>query len=392
MRADCDRSWQIDALREGRLGPRDAESFERHRRLCAACAACIARDEKLRSLGRALGSGGPSELALRRLRARVLRDAATGHTPSRTRAWLPVVAAAVAAALLALWHPSAHRGALPALAAAPVGSVPATRAAPLDPLAATVTGSSDARWTQARAEQVERVRLDEGTLAVRVRPQRAGERFLVELPDGEIEVRGTTFQVTVRGGATARVHVDEGKVELRLNGQVARDMTSSDTWAASSVASPAPPLRLPAPTMGSSSVAASSVARTATAGGLPSEETTRYSDAVQALREGKFGDAAEAFHAFASANPSASQAEDASFLEAVALARAGRVDAAGLAAMHHLESFPASFHRKDAAILVARAAAARNECDQARAVLAPWLGQPADADALRALRGCRPAP
>jgi hypothetical protein len=79
--------------------------------------------------------------------------------------------------------------------------------------------------------------------------------------------------------------------------------------------------------------------------------------------------------------------EDASFLEAVALARAGRADAAALAAKHHLASYPSSFHRKDAAVLVARAASGRGDCAKARAVLAPWIAS-TDDDVRAALRTC----
>ena len=43
-------------------------------------------------------------------------------------------------------------------------------------------------------------------------------------------------------------------------------------------------------------------------------------------------------------------------------------------AEQHLARFPASFHRKEAAILVARSHRERNDCAGARAVLAPWLG------------------
>jgi TolA-binding protein len=111
---------------------------------------------------------------------------------------------------------------------------------------------------------------------------------------------------------------------------------------------------------------------------------------MERLRDGHYEDAAAAFHAFVAAWPRSSQAEDASFLEAVALARAGRPDAAGLAAERHLATFPTSFHKREAAILEARAATLRGECDKARTVLAPWLGQTPDADAVATIRGCGP--
>jgi TolA-binding protein len=121
-----------------------------------------------------------------------------------------------------------------------------------------------------------------------------------------------------------------------------------------------------------------------------SEQSTSddYAADVALLQEGDYDAAASAFAAFLTAHPNASQAEDASFLEAATLARAGRPDAAALAAQHHLAAYPRSFHRKEAAILVARAARDRGDCSSARAVLAPWLGTPQDAEATAALRSC----
>jgi len=106
------------------------------------------------------------------------------------------------------------------------------------------------------------------------------------------------------------------------------------------------------------------------------------------LRAGRVDEAAAAFRTFVLKRPAAPEAEDASFLEAVALARAGRGDAAALAAEQHLTLFPASFHRKDAAILVARAASQRGDCNAARAALAPWLGAAAGANVRAALGSC----
>jgi TolA-binding protein len=113
-----------------------------------------------------------------------------------------------------------------------------------------------------------------------------------------------------------------------------------------------------------------------------------YIDAIQSFRDGRYEHAAAAFHAFALAHPHAPAAEDASFLEAVSLAQAGRADAAALAAERYLEGFPRSFRRREASILVARAASRRGDCSQARRVLEPWIGTSADAEIQTALRAC----
>ncbi len=381
--SDCDRRWEVDVYREGRLGEKDADSFERHLRVCRDCRRRNECDERLRMLARALPDDGPSELTLRRLRTRVLRDVATG-APGRDGArWLRVaVAAGVVVALAG--GLGVMRGAVRARAAHVAAAAPAEHAEPLPTtLAGTVGAVPGARWAQVRDQGVERVTLDEGTVTVHVRHQTVGERFLVMLPDGEIEVRGTTFDVTVDAGATREVHVDEGIVELRLRGRPVARLGAGETWDAPAqvVAEPAVSAR-PAP------AAARPAGSSAPAIAPADDGATAYARAIQLLREGRPGEAAAAFHALAAAHPGGPQAEDASFLEAVALARAGRLGEAADAAEHHLATFPSSFHRKEAALLVARAASGRGDCVKARSVLAPWSGRGDAADVSAALGAC----
>jgi len=377
--SDCERSWELEIYREGRLGPKDARSFERHLKACSECKSRSECYERLRVLAGAIGQDGPNELTMRRLRTRILRDVATGATPREPRAWTRVAMAAGLALAVgggAVWLVDGKRA--PKVAAPVAATTAAQGAAPVDRMAGTVAAMADARWTQARRDGVERVTLDDGTLTVHVRPQRFGERFLVVMPDGELEVRGTTFAVTVAGGATTRVRVDEGVVELRLQGRDPVRLERGGVW------TPPAPVTANTPEKATPPRVVASVLPVP----APDDGASAYSSAVDLLRAGRGDDAAAAFHAFILAHPSAPQAEDASYLEAVALARAGRVDAAGLAADHHLARFPASFHRKEAAILVARAASQRADCTRARAVLAPWLASP-DSDVRAALGSCQ---
>ncbi|HEY8039359.1 MAG TPA: FecR domain-containing protein [Polyangiaceae bacterium] len=380
MQDECDRAWEIDALREGRLGSKDAESFERHRRTCAICAERVARDERLCRLARALPRDPPSELALRRLRTRVLRDVATGVVPASPSVWPRLaVATAIAAVCAGGWMLAAHRGASVAPVVATASTSPAVLGPAREPFAGSVIASTGSRWTQTREGQTERVRLDDGAIALHVRPQLVGERFLVELPDGTLEVRGTTFQVTVEDGVTRRVHVDEGLVELSLRERPASRLGPGETWPPPALPPAVAPPRDPAPSAGP--------APSATGHDID-DGAAAYATAMQELGSGRNDEAARAFHEFAVAHPRAPQAEDASFLEAVALARAGRQDAAAVVAERHLGTFPRSFHRREASILVARAASNRGDCDKARAALAPWLGSSADAEVAAALRPC----
>jgi TolA-binding protein len=389
MKRDCDRRWEIDALRDGRLGERDARAFERHARTCDVCAEAIAGDARLRRLGAEMRSPEASELDLRRLRARVLHDVAhrrrgLGHAPA-------VAAACALAALMALLlsrrSPPPHVITAP-LAATSVSSPPRTPtpAPPSVVYASTVQGDDGSRWSRTRDGSVEHLRLEEGTLRVNVRHQRDGERFLVDLPDGELEVRGTTFVVAASESATARVSVEEGVVVLRIRGlPAALVLKAGEAWTASereTRAAHGPPA---APHV---AVASAPSARVSAPPPAPAADDgpAEYGAAVALWQHGRYAEAATALQAFVVAHPSSPELEDASFLEAASLSRAGRADAAALVAEDHLARFPASFHRRDASILVARAARDRGDCPHARAVLAPWSGS--DDEVRRTLGEC----
>jgi ferric-dicitrate binding protein FerR (iron transport regulator) len=378
----CDRDWEAAAHREGQLGPKDVESFERHCRTCSACAEGLARDERLGALGRALPVDEPGELALKRLRARVLRDITTGsssRSPFSSRrvllvsllgAALLTVAAIVRLSSIVGWG-------------APMNA-PAARSPAL--LAGAVAPAEGAVWTQTRSGGVERIELEAGTLRVHVRPQSPSERFLVLLPDGEIEVRGTTFDVIAHDGTTRHVGVDEGTVVLRLRGVPELSLGPGARWEAQASSPADPPA---AAVVDAASAPPATIPRRAPAGARDGDDgASVYVGAVRSLREGRYDAAAAAFHAFALAYPRATEAEDASFLEALSLARAGRIDAADLAAERHLESFPRSFHRREASILVARARGHRGLCGEALGILAPWMGTSPDAEVQSVLRAC----
>jgi TolA-binding protein len=128
---------------------------------------------------------------------------------------------------------------------------------------------------------------------------------------------------------------------------------------------------------------------------IPSETASpdvaeQFDGAMQLYRAHRYAESAAAFHNFASSHGGAGEEEDAAFLEAISLARASRVDAAAFAAESFLERFPRSFHGKDAAILVARGARDRGDCEKARAVLERWLRGAPSAGVTAALGRCSP--
>jgi hypothetical protein len=390
-REECARGWEADALREGLLGLKDGESFVRHCRTCGTCASHAARDGRLRRLGKALPVPEPTLLELRRLRARVLRSAVTGATGHSWRSWRNVAAVAtltVAVAGLAgqaTWR-ARSAASRPAPSSETVGPLPTA-------LTGEVVANDGAAWRQSRDGGLEKVDLSAGTIRVHVRPQGSGERFFVLLPDGEIEVRGTTFAVTVVNGATRKVDVDAGTVILRLRGASEVSLVSGARWAASEaraheVLGPTKDVApAPGPSIATADPRSARVRPRDESGRKGDDGSAVYVDAMRLLRDGHYDRAAEAFHAYILAYPGGPEAEDSFFLEAVALAREGRTDAAALAAERYLGAFPRPFHGRDASILVARAAGRRGHCKDARAVLARASGAD-DVEVRSALQPC----
>jgi len=365
----CSRNWELRAIDEGRLAPADVAAFERHATACVACREELTKLEGFRALTRQMQVPLPSDLDVRRLRARVLRDAMSGSSSRQP----PVVAAIVGVA---------------AIAAAAVTFVhlrgKATKTG--DAFAAVVTSSPDAHWTQTRGAGVERIALADGELRLRVRKQAALERFLVALPDGEVEVRGTTFEVSVHDGRTDRVHVEDGVVVVRVHGESV--LTAGATWPppADTASEPAATHARPSPVQTSPSVApplapvapppavrlapsrreppAEEHSATEAHADMPTgraavttpsepsdQEMADYARAIDAYRLGRFVQASLMLATFVDAYPSSPLVDDAIFIEATSLASAGSTVAAARLARQHVARFPNSFHRKDAAIL-----------------------------------------
>ncbi|MEZ4224738.1 MAG: FecR domain-containing protein [Polyangiaceae bacterium] len=325
----------------------------------------------------------------------------------------------IAAALAALGIAAAA-----ALALGPTWSPPPTTISPLvaphasaPPLyRATILEQGDARFSLVSPQPDETVRLDEGTLRVDVAPLQRGERFRVVTRDGEVEVHGTIFSVTVEHGRLTLVTVERGRVEVRAAAGTTRLLTPGEVWSPGHGAqlAPIPPDQAPqapaapakthelAGTATSSRSATSDPVAARTRPGrtsplaheaaddadaprkLPSAAEIAFQEGWAALRS---GDPVAASRSFSAVPPDSPLGQDAAFWRAISLARAGRAQQATRALENFLNAFPNSPHRDEALVTLASLLQRAGKHAAAAARYREALASPRAAIRARAQRG-----
>jgi ferric-dicitrate binding protein FerR (iron transport regulator) len=225
----CPRTWEAEALEDGQLAGADKGSFERHLRTCSICQHEVDAHAKVLAIVHHVPRPQTTPLAHRQSRIRLLDRASerrTGTDFSTRQRWLALAAITVLCivAVSGVWSllPSERR-ALPPTAVAHSAPVP------LVPVF-DVADVNHAVWTRQAEGSVARPVLEDGVAAFHVEPMVAGQRFLLGLPDGELEVRGTRFVVNVHEGRTESVQVTEGIVALRIQGKAERLLRAGDEW------------------------------------------------------------------------------------------------------------------------------------------------------------------
>lgn len=405
----CSQTWMAEAIEDARLGDVECAAFERHAAVCPACSRAVAELARLREVMTQVPVAEISDVERHRQRAHLLERANRLWGRPRGRAWKLSLAAA-AVVLLAVGGTSLYRS-----SGFSTGRVLGRNASAQQPPTYEVTGLAQASFTREEVGPVARVRLAGGSAEFHVHHLRAGQRFLVALPDGEIEVRGTRFVVAVKGQGTSFVVVTEGKVVLRRPGEPERLLFAGDRWdrprasenedistaearnadpgavAAASTAGATrhavPGAASPAPAVKPTAVAARTLAMTqqthgrarsraqeGTAGSLghPKAATDTKSDTsvratrevdsadsfaagIAAFRAGRYRDADRLLQAFASKNPTDPRVEDAAFLRAVAHSRLGDTSGAAALARDYLGRYPNGLRRPEAEALFRRA-------------------------------------
>lgn len=382
--SSCEQTPVVEALFDGRLGAREKASVERHVATCAACAAHRASLDAIRAHVRGadarvdMRAAEVAPLAHQRARSALLRSAVNpeAKASTSTNGWLRarVMPFAVAAAVVAIalivgfsWGRSTSPRA--PIASATVAS-PALSHAAVDP-------ESGARFERARSGEADEVKLTAGTLRVRS-ASRGGEPLVVRVGAAVLQPKESVFRVTAVDGALQSVVVEEGSVELEVAGYYA-EIPAGGSWRSSAITAAvtpsAPPTSSPpvaVTTPSSSSTSATSAPPTSTSiASLPSTpaptptiavastatpKTTPngFSAAMRSIDAGDYDAAAREMSDFSTTHPNDPRSDEADYMRAIALERAGRVDEAKAAAHAYLAKWPSGAHRAEAASIANR--------------------------------------
>jgi hypothetical protein len=357
-RLACTRTWQAEALEDGRLSGTERASFEQHAASCAECARELRALVRLRQGAEWLPASAPTPLEHRRQRQALLRRASElsqrAPVKPRRRAFAAFVLSGVLMAALSIglglraWR-SGSEASL-ALAA------PTYR----------LDASPGASWQTIEEGAALRLRVGSGSFKLEVDKLTAVQRFVLELPDGELEVIGTHFGVRVEPEGTQRVDVTEGRVALRLRNALPILLRAGESWtaerqAARAAAPPSVPAAEPpsTPAPAPAPAAAPSERSLARARQAALPETKRaleppsgeqaaplgthnddFARAMAAFGAGDYGQAERLFQDFERRHPEDARQEDSTFLRAVARARRGDAAGARATARQYLERYP----------------------------------------------------
>lgn len=394
---DCPRTALVEALRDGRLGQQESASMERHLEGCSACAE-FARD--LAKIGDAVRAPFTlntlnerlTPLEHQRSRVALLQKAAaqapkqSGSSAKRITFSAVLAAAAVILGFAAgSWNRSTNQVGV----ALHMGTLPRVSLGTKFGLQA----SADARFARNWSAQLDELTLDHGTIEVKMPKLEPGKRFVVHAGGAEIEVHSTAFRVEVEQGKFRAVAVEQGTVDVQYAGFTA-EISAGASWRANP-ATPEPDKPGPKTENDAKAPSENTPGRTAsntpapkgsTRYGLPQNDgpnliepqdkplaeqaplilkptppapaatqaapspaSRTFAEAMAAMRRGDYAGSADKLEQFAETHAGDARADEADYLRAIALQRAGRKEAAIAAAKRYLATRPNGAHRADAA-------------------------------------------
>ena len=376
----CPPAWKL--TRAASSEPRDPE-IETHLGACAACAAEFGALRELVGEARNLPAPpGMSQESRSGIAARLLtappEPRRRGAAPGRGAIAFTVVAATITIAIVAI-VPFVRRGAPsaqpPSLTRTPAGP-PAPAGTPRTSRA-SIRAIGNARFARTQPPPDEIVRLDDGRIELDVIPLAAGERFRVVTDNGEVEVRGTSFEVLAAGRSLRSVSVSRGRVEVRAGGGLAV-LDPGDKWEPAAPLAPAAPAAAPAQAVTEPPPArhvpgAKSVARRQAS----ATETALFDRAWSSLRAGNAGEAAATFAELERRAQGHAIEEDALYWRAVSVARTKDGAVAGLLFRDFLRKFPLSARRGDAAVALGWILLDADNVNEARQAFEQAISDPA---------------
>jgi hypothetical protein len=215
--------------------------------------------------------------------------------------------------------------------------------------------------------------LTSGAASFHVEHLGPGQRFLLALPDGDLEVRGTRFTVRAHDGATEEVVVTEGVVALHIRDHGEIVLRAGERWPRGDAATPSPSMASPlpsasdavqsAPVATAARPAAKQPEATQPAATQPAASTSRASAdaerktfvaserfvaAMTVFNAGSYARADALLGSFMTDFPSDPRREDALFLSAVARDRMGDHAAAAARAREYVRAYPAGLRQREA--------------------------------------------
>jgi TolA-binding protein len=323
-----------------------ADEARVHALACANCSAELAEIKALVAAGRSIEPSPQTAERREEIRTTLLARQGRSAAPERRliRWWQLAPVAAAAAALLAwfLW---------------PRGGDQTAQVSPVR--RGTVMVHGDATYMLLSPQPDEIVRLVNGTLTVKVNQLARGERFRVITSDGEVEVVGTAFDVTAEADRLVGVRVMHGVVRVRDGDGKAHELYSGQAWTMASPVAP-PPVIEPGPGPVAPPPAdrqherqfQGQPAAPPAPPAVKSEAQKALDEGWSALRADRFDEAASAFARSLASGPSKQVAEDASYWQSVALARAGQPAKAARSFESFLAAHPRSTRAGEASAML----------------------------------------
>jgi len=190
--------------------------------------------------------------------------------------------------------------------------------------------------------------LSAGSMKANVAKLDSNERFIVRTPDAEVEVRGTSFRVSVvpsdpncGHGTRTRVRVYEGVVVVRREG-TEESLSKGEQWPAGCPKVP-PSVLIAPPDTGGAAAAPRSVSMDLSPSNL-GEQNDLFAEAMRAKRNGDGAAAVSGFDRLVARYPSGQLAENAAAERMKVLATIDRRQAVA-AANQYLARYPSGFAR-----------------------------------------------